>query len=955
MSNTFKIKGSGLFESDHPIPSNGEFYLSKIISDNLYETWFSKAKPAKIFVLNKSRCGNGGTTGFIRYARQHCKGLLVSVPNRSIVKSKEIEKDLCCVYGGADDIERDRNIRICTWDKTDSVDRFNTFGFEQIDIEEWISGDADDRFWSGSLLVVDEYHKLIDDSNYRDICYKMVQKIMTTTSNVVLMSATPNYGFLDFLRAFTGKDVVIYNVEYDDEGYDKKGAVLQWMNRPEGVRTYDIVMEVVEKARKKKETYETTTVNKSTFAVNQVCFFYNSVSKISAIVNDMCDVSDVEVLCSKDELNEVTVPCYSEKFNPDKLIHFMTSAYFTGMDVDTPVDKVVIIGGNNIDFLAYSHKSIKQMLGRFRKGYEGSFVISNGRTLNEHIYGDIVGKMTVARKKIKEYKKHIDEAEHINKNITDIVRHSVDYLYYLIQKKSMDGWMDFDAFYEMMEVYKEYEVVEKTLKKPKAFKRKIDIPFSAYREKRLAGEEVEYRYAGICEKFIELFGIEKFKTVKFNDIRRMVELEIAVKDDDMDSMDGSKMYDLLLGDGYYKGSYLMSVLDYLGEKCEYADLEIKMKEVFGCYCIRQEDGWKKNKKTGLFLCLLAEECDASVANLCSFCISGYNNYIYDYTKNEQFSDDRSINGLKVALKVSPNGRRTEAVTTQLDSIKHYSMINDGDEYQKEFFTKINKDISVIPNIKRDAEFEKLFKAYKRNQTMISEFYKDTASPTEEYHFATEEMEKIDCLIVDIDDSISFNEFKSIYSDIQWTAYPTISNHNADNWVKFRVIIPLAKTLLLPNNNLAVLKLLRRMVCKHEDNNHGLYSNTSKEQWDLRVSNEGEVLNISQDTVIYLTSLVNSLHDAVGMKIEKFKKLKKSTKIETIIESSDVKEGYIQRAISMFNECKVGERNAVIYGRLWYLVVKRGFTSEDIAKIRDGLTRKDIIDEMDNVCKQHRWM
>ena len=952
MSNTFKIKGSGLFESDHPIPSNGKFYLSDIITDNLYETWFSRAKPAKIFVLNKGRCGNGGTTGFIRYAQKHCKGLTVSVPNRSIVKSKEIQKDLCCVYGGAENIEQEKNIRICTWDKTDSVDKFRKYGFEQIDIEKWINGDVDDRFWSGSLLVVDEYHKLIDDSNYRDICYQMVQKIMTTTNNVVLMSATPNYGFLEFLRAFTGKDVVIYNVEYDDEGWDKQGAVLQWMNRPEGIRTYDIVMEVVESARKKKATYETTTVNKSTFAVNQVCFFYNSVSKISDIVNDMCDVSDVEVLCSKDELNEVTVPCYSEKFNPDKLIHFMTSAYFTGMDVDIPVDKVVIIGGNNIDFLAYSHKSIKQMLGRFRKGYEGSFVISNGRTLNEHIYGDIVGKMTVARKKIKEYKKHIDEEEHINKNITDIVRHSVDYLYYLIQKKSMDGWMDFDAFNEMMEVYKEYKVVEKTLKKPREFKRKKDIPFSVYRKHRLADEKVEYRYAAICEKFIEMFGIEKFKTVKFNDIRRMVELEIAVKDVDVCSLDSNKLYDLLLGDGYYKGAYLMSVLDYLGEKCDYDVLEDKMRDVFGCYCIKQEDGRKKNKKSGLFLCVSMDEF---VAENGTFCILGYIYNIYEYTKTEEFSDGRSINGLKVALKVSPNGRRTEAVTTQLDSIRHYSMINDGDEYQSEFFTKINKDISVIPNIKRDAEFKKLFDAYKRNQTMISEFYKDTDTPTARYHFATEEMEKIDCLIVDIDDSISFNEFKSIYSDIRWTAYPTISNYNADNWCKFRVVIPLAQTLLVPNDNLAVLKLLRRMICKHEDRNHGLYSNTSKEQWDLRVSNEGKTVNISQDTVIYLTALLNSMHDAVGMKIERFKKLKKSTKIETLIASSDTKDRLIQSTISMFEGCKVGERNAVIYGRMWYLVVKRGFNAEDIAKIREGLTRQDMIIEMDTVCKQHRWM
>lgn len=327
-------------------------------------------------------------------------------------------------------------------------------------------------------------------------------------------------------------------------------------------------------------------------------------------------------------------------------------------------------------------------------------------------------------------------------------------------------------------------------------------------------------------------------------------------------------------------------------------------------------------------------------------------------KTKEFSDALTTGDINVALKVSPNGRKVEAITTKLDSIKHYSMINDGTETQKEFFTKIYDDISVIPNLKRDEEYKKLFEAYKRNQTMISEFYKETTTPKEKYHFVSKEMDKIDCLIVDIDDNISFNEFKDIYSDMKWVAYPTISNDQKDDWCKYRVIIPLAQSIYIPNDDLAVLKLLRRMICKHEDRNHGLYSSTSKEQWDLRVSNEGETVFISQDTVIYLTALLNSINDAVG-KIEKANiekaKLKKSVKIETLIDTVDTKERYIHNAIAMFEDCKVGERNAVIYRRLWYLVVKRGFLPSDINKIREGLTRRDIIDEMDAVCKQHRWM
>ena len=83
--------------------------------------------------------------------------------------------------------------------------------------------------------------------------------------------------------------------------------------------------------------------------------------------------------------------------------------------------------------------------------------------------------------------------------------------------------------------------------------------------------------------------------------------------------------------------------------------------------------------------------------------------------------------IKVSKKVSKRNKATEAITDYLDSTQLYSMINDGDDYQREFFTKLLDNPSVIPNIKRDEEYNKLFNEYKMSQTMISEFYKDTSS------------------------------------------------------------------------------------------------------------------------------------------------------------------------------------------------------------------------------------
>ena len=301
--------------------ANGKFHVKDIIPEAEYKRWFSSRKQGKIFVLNKGRCGNGGTTGFIEYAKKNYKGLSIIVPNVSIVKSKEWDDDLCCLYGGVEGVDKDKPIRVATWDMHKVVEAFPQFGM-----------DIDNRFWGGSLLVVDEYHKLIDDSNFRTICAKVVKTIITTKSNVVLMSATPNYEFIDFLREVSGKEVKTYNIEYDDN----VSPVLQWMERGKGKKLFDIINEVMRAARQKA----------SEGKVHQVVFFYNCVKGISDIVNQLEDTSDVEVLCSKSRSSK-SVPCYSDGFNKDKVFHFMTSAYFTGMDIEAYIDKVVIIGGNS--------------------------------------------------------------------------------------------------------------------------------------------------------------------------------------------------------------------------------------------------------------------------------------------------------------------------------------------------------------------------------------------------------------------------------------------------------------------------------------------------------------------------------------------------------------------------------------------------------------------------------
>ena len=819
-----------LFEFDHTIKSNGKEHLSEIIPDDEYKKWFNTRQQGKIFVLNKGKCGNGGTTGFIQYAKRNFKGLSIIVPNVSIVQSKEWDDELCCLYGGKEVEDRNKPIRVATWDKHKILETLPSFGM-----------DLDNRFWGGSLLVIDEYHKLVDDCNFREICAKVVQTIINTKSNVVLMSATPNMGIVEFLREVSGKDVINYNVEYDD----KVIPTLQWMDRKKGQKLYNVVGEIIDAAREKKSKSQ----------VHQVVFFYNNVDGITDIVNQLENSSDVEVLCSKNR-DKKTIPCYSEKFDKDKIFHFCTSAYFTGMDIDEYIDKVVIIGGNSQSILSYSNKEIKQMLGRMRKSYEGSFIIPDGRAINKNIYSDFK-----AKKERSEFNINFIGGD-ARREIMYIQQY-LEYLYYGNIVENMEGWQNFESFKKMMEIYPEYKVINSKMKEPRNFGRKRDISFKVYKEKRLKGEIVPYRYQAICEKYIKLCGLEKFKKASLYQIERYVKINDKSGDTNMDLLNGEEKYNLFLGDGFYRGSYLMSVLDFLGEKCDYDNLEEKINEVFGCFCV-YDVGNTSKKRSCLYLCLMSNKlCDLEKT---MWKMTKIGDTPLLYIKEKIVPDFAPLrHPTRVSKKTSTIKGTNYGITDYLLTTDYKSLLST--EHKEKFFSKILEDPSLISGIKETPDWKEVFDKYKIEQTMISEFYKDVP-PTTQYPHHKDEMEYIDCLIVDIDDSISYNEFKELYSNYNYIAYPSISNPDKADWKKFRVIFPLSNTLSIPNDSLKVLKLLRRMVCKYEDKNHNLGAYINKEQWQMRVENEGKPVEISQDMVVYLDTLLKTDPITTKFKISK---------------------------------------------------------------------------------------
>ena len=186
------------------------------------------------------------------------------------------------------------------------------------------------------------------------------------------------------------------------------------------------------------------------------------------------------------------------------------------------------------------------------------------------------------------------------------IQEYLNYLYCTNLVKKMEGWQNEKSFRQMISIYDEYNVVSLKMKEPDKFNRKREISFNEYKKKRLNGEKVPYRYQAMCERFIELCGLERFEAASRNEIERYLKLNEMMDGVNMESLNGAEKYDLLLGDGIYIGRFLMGVLDYFGFKCDYNVLEEKMNDVFGNFCIY--DSGNTAKKNGcVYLCVMGND------------------------------------------------------------------------------------------------------------------------------------------------------------------------------------------------------------------------------------------------------------------------------------------------------------------------------------------------------------
>ena len=330
------------------IKANNNRFLGDILGERDYNEIFLSKK--NIF-LNKGICGNGGTSGMIEYAVKNFKGLIVLCPNTSIVSSKfdayntdEYKGKVFCLWGDrkASEVDKDALVIICTYDKLRGLkSHIDTFAMT-----------TNNEWWCGRTIVVDEYHILPTESSFREIMYDVVNLCITTENSCLLMSATPHTEFINTFKELSEyynpkKICEIWTIEY--EKVDKKLILIDTTKAKQPWRTLTAWL----KREAKKIDNGHTLV------------FLNSPDRISEIITKIGNKDVCECICSANS-REIVGEYFSEEYNSDKKIHFITSKGFTGWDCDDNVDNIIIISDAKQSTMCYSERDIKQMIGRDR-------------------------------------------------------------------------------------------------------------------------------------------------------------------------------------------------------------------------------------------------------------------------------------------------------------------------------------------------------------------------------------------------------------------------------------------------------------------------------------------------------------------------------------------------------------------------------------------------------------
>lgn len=308
----------------------------------LYMGEFMEELPAGI--VNKGACGVGGTEMAIKSPESY----IVAVPTIEIIVNKKNQNpEIIEVYGETSYQTFKEEL------KGKSIFKIFTTYDSLPKTVNWLAS-LKINAYSRCRLLVDEYHKILNDYSYRD---KAIDKLLRQASSfnyTTYLSATP------IKPKFTPK--VLEELDYTEIKWHTKQIKLHRKKTP---NPFLAAVKII--TRYKANDYQMTI---NGHISKEAYFFVNSVKAIKDIIeNASLTQKEVKIICSRTDRNEHILGDFeiNNVHDKNKPFTFVTSKSFLGVDFYSETGIIYVISnvGRRNTLLDIS-TDITQIAGRIR-------------------------------------------------------------------------------------------------------------------------------------------------------------------------------------------------------------------------------------------------------------------------------------------------------------------------------------------------------------------------------------------------------------------------------------------------------------------------------------------------------------------------------------------------------------------------------------------------------------
>jgi len=294
-------------------------------------------------ILNKGATGVGGTEMAIKSSESY----IIAVPTIEIIVNKKNQNpEVVEVYGDITFKEFSKQIKSRIKYKI-----FTTYDSLPKTVN-WLSSLGINPY--KTRLLVDEYHKILNDYSYRDKAINNLLKQANKFEYVTYLSAT------SIKPKFTPK--ILESLDYTEVKWSTKEIKLHRKKTP---NPFAAVVKIITKY--KANNYQ---MKINGHISNEAYFFVNSVKSIKDIIDNAGLTQDeVKIICSTTDRNQHVLDDFEigNVHDPNKPFTFVTSKSFLGVDFYSDSGVIYVVSNvNRKNTLLDISTNIIQIAGRIR-------------------------------------------------------------------------------------------------------------------------------------------------------------------------------------------------------------------------------------------------------------------------------------------------------------------------------------------------------------------------------------------------------------------------------------------------------------------------------------------------------------------------------------------------------------------------------------------------------------